>query len=65
MNRIHQDACQVFNKLQGKEKRELLPGDHFLIGDLQFEVMRFNVGIVSDIGSRAKMEDTFSVFQDL
>jgi hypothetical protein len=65
LNRVHEETSQVFSRLAGDEKRELLPGDHFMIGSLQFEVNRFNIGIVNDIGSRPKMEDTYCVVQDL
>lgn len=65
MRRLHRETCNIFSKLLVKEKRELLPGDHFMIGNLQFEVNRFNVGLVSDIGSRPKMEDSYAIVEDL
>jgi hypothetical protein len=49
LRRVNAKAC-IYQKLYANEQQELLPGDMFGIGSLQFEVQRFNVGIVSDIG---------------
>jgi len=37
----------------------LEPDDSFRIGTLEFQVQRFNTGVVSDIGQRECMEDSY------
>ena len=41
------------------------PGHAFRIGTLEFLVERYNTGIVSDIGQRVNMEDTYQIVQDM
>lgn len=60
MRRIHWQ-CTIAQRLLPKENLEVLPGDFFEIGTLQFEVQRYNIGLVTDIGQRPKMEDAFTI----
>ena len=53
------DSCGVYRRLFDQENYILRPGHAFRIGTLEFLVERFNTGIVSDIGQRAHMEDTY------
>lgn len=53
------ESCGVYKRLLD-EPFQLKPGNAFRIGTLEFVVERFNTGIVSDIGQRQSMEDTFS-----
>ena len=52
-------------KLDKTEEYVLQPDDAFRIGLLEFQVQRFNTGVVSDIGQRNGMEDSFQIIQDL
>ena len=45
-------SCGIYRKLEEAEDYILKPGCAFRIGTLEFEVERFNTGIVSDIGQR-------------
>lgn len=47
------------------EEIQLVPGDEICVGDLVFEVCRFNWGVWRTIGMRAMMEDSDVVMQDL
>jgi serine/threonine protein phosphatase PrpC len=42
-----------------------MPGDAFRIGTLEFDVKRFNVAVVQDIGGRNYQEDSHKYVQDL
>jgi hypothetical protein len=53
------ESCGVFKRLFELESYILRPGHAFRIGTLEFLVERFNTGIVSDIGQRAHMEDSY------
>lgn len=55
----------MYRRLFDGENYALRPGHAFRIGTLEFLVERFNTGIVSDIGQRPHMEDTYQVIQDL
>ena len=50
-------SCGLYKMLLGHESFNLVPGDAFRIGSIEFEIERFNTGIVSDIGQRDYMED--------
>ena len=58
---VHTGAASI------KVSEEFLigPGNQIGIGDLVFEVCRFNWGVWSSIGMRAIMEDSETVIQDL
>lgn len=51
--------------LLNNEHHNLLPGDAFRIGTLEFEVERYNTGIVADRGQRDHMEDYFRYVQQV
>jgi hypothetical protein len=53
------ESCGVYRRLFDQENYILRPGHAFRIGTLEFLVERFNTGIVSDIGQRAHMEDSY------
>lgn len=55
------ESCGVYRRLFDQENYILRPGHAFRIGTLEFLVERFNTGIVSDIGQRAHMEDSYQV----
>lgn len=59
------ESCGVYKRLFDTENYILRPGHAFRIGTLEFLVERFNTGIVSDIGQRPHMEDTYAVIQDM
>lgn len=61
LNNISEESCGVYMRLFPEETFSLKPGNAFRIGTLEFCVERFNTGIVSDIGQRPHMEDTFCV----
>lgn len=46
------EGKSVFKRLKQDEEHQLLPGDAFRIGTLEFEVMRFNTCTIQDIGGR-------------
>jgi hypothetical protein len=50
-------SCDLYKRLFESESHNLQPGDAFRIGTLEFEIERFNTGIISDIGQRDYMED--------
>ena len=50
-------SCGLYKMLLSHEQYNLLPGDAFRIGTLEFVIERFNTGIISDIGQRDHMED--------
>ena len=56
---LSEESYGVYSRLFSKEDYTLRPGDFFRIGTLEFMVERFNTGIVSDIGGRNTMEDSF------
>lgn len=60
-----EESCGVYRMLKKEEDFRLSPDDAFRIGSLEFQVQRFNVGVVSDIGQRSGMEDSFQIIQDL
>jgi hypothetical protein len=45
--------------LFANENHNLQPGDSFRIGTLEFQIERFNTGIICDIGQRDHMEDSY------
>lgn len=53
------ESCGVYRRLFEQESYILRPGHAFRIGTLEFLVERFNTGIVSDIGQRPHMEDSY------
>ena len=54
------ESCGVYKRLFDSESHSLRPGHAFRIGTLEFLVERYNTGIVSDIGQRPHMEDSYS-----
>ena len=58
-------VAKVWRKLGQEEEYLINPDDIIKVGKLQLLVQRFNVGIVSDIGTRAIMEDFFQIIHDL
>jgi len=54
------DTCGVYRRLFEQESYSLRPGHAFRIGTLEFVVERYNTGIVSDIGQRPHMEDSYA-----
>lgn len=58
-------VAKVWRKLGKQEEYLLFPDDIIKVGQLQLLVQRFNVGIVSDIGTRAIMEDFYQIIHDL
>lgn len=59
------ESCGVYRRLEKDEEFVLEPDDAFRIGTLEFQVQRFNTGVVSDIGQREGMEDSYQCIQDL
>ena len=59
------DSCGIYRRLFSTESYSLRPGDAFRIGTLEFLVERFNTGVVSDIGQRPHMEDSYQCIQDM
>ena len=59
------ESCGVYRRLFDDESYNLRPGHAFRIGQLEFVMERYNTGIVSDIGQRPHMEDSYQVVQDL
>lgn len=59
------ESCGVYQRLFDTESYSLRPGHAFRIGTLEFLVERFNTGIISDIGQRPHMEDSYCVIQDM
>jgi protein phosphatase 2C family protein 2/3 len=55
----------IFKRLEGSEAYILQPGHVFRIGQLEFEVCRFNVGRWSEKGARPTLEDTEVSIQNL
>ena len=55
--REEKNPVGLYKMLLNNEAYNLLPGDAFRIGFLEFEVERYNTGIVSDRGGRDYMED--------
>jgi protein phosphatase 2C family protein 2/3 len=55
----------IFKRLEGSEAYTLQPGHVFRIGQLEFEVCRFNVGRWSERGARPTLEDTDVSLQNL
>jgi hypothetical protein len=55
------ESCGVYRRLFDQESFSLRPGHAFRIGTLEFLVERFNTGIVSDIGQRPHMEDSYQI----
>lgn len=53
------ESCGVYKRLFDGENYSLRPGSAFRIGTLEFLTERFNTGIVSDIGQRPHMEDSY------
>jgi len=53
------ESCGVYRRLDTGEEFILEPDDAFRIGTLEFQVQRFNTGVVSDIGQREGMEDSY------
>jgi len=65
LNLNEAESCGVYKQIAPDEQTVLRPSDAFRIGRLEFVVERFNTGVVSDIGQRQSMEDTFAIHQDL
>mmetsp|Transcript_22726 Transcript_22726/g.65396 ORF Transcript_22726/g.65396 Transcript_22726/m.65396 type:complete len:675 (+) Transcript_22726:76-2100(+) len=66
--RDHRDRSspeRCFIRLGRGQRHWLQPQDVFRIGQLEFEVLRFNVGVHSEQGKRPTMEDEEVVVQDL
>lgn len=59
------ESCGVYRRLFDQESYSLRPGHAFRIGTLEFLVERYNTGIVSDIGQRPNMEDSYACIQDM
>ena len=53
------ESCGVYRRLEPSEEFVLEPDDAFRIGTLEFQVQRFNTGVISDIGQREGMEDSY------
>ena len=53
------ESCGLYRRLYDDEDFALTPGDAFRIGTLEFLVERYNTALVSDIGQRPNMEDSF------
>ena len=64
MARLVEDA-QVFLRLLPEEEVYLVPGSLVKMGNLDFEVCRFNIGRCAETGVRTSMEDCDIVVQDL
>lgn len=58
-----EQSCGLYKMLFDTEHHNLQPGDAFRIGSLEFLIERFNTGIISDIGQRDYMEDSFQYVQ--
>jgi len=52
-------------RLRDDQSHWLQPNDLFRVGDLEFQVLRFNAAVFSDQGFRATMEDEEILLQDL
>ena len=57
--------ASVFTRLLPEEEVYIVPGSILKLGELDFEVCRFNVGLCSELGIRSTMEDCECVVQDL
>lgn len=55
----------LFKKILPKEECIIYPDNIVKIGRLDFLLMRFNVGVVSEIGIKSVMEDDYIVLQNL
>eukprot|EP00928_Gymnodinium_smaydae_P059996 TRINITY_DN4352_c0_g1_i1.p1 TRINITY_DN4352_c0_g1~~TRINITY_DN4352_c0_g1_i1.p1 ORF type:complete len:665 (+),score=105.66 TRINITY_DN4352_c0_g1_i1:121-1995(+) len=55
---------RVWIRLLPDQRHWLRPGDIFEIGSLEFEALRFNVGVSEDQGQRPTMEDRHICLQD-
>lgn len=58
-------AEKVWVRLQQEQKHWLRPHDIFRIGTLEFEILRFNVGVHREQGFRPTMEDEDVILQDI
>lgn len=58
-------SCGLYKMMFANENYNILPGDAFRIGSLEFLTERFNTGIVSDIGQRDYMEDAHQYIHQL
>ena len=65
LNLDTEQSCGLYKMLFDHENHNLQPGDAFRIGSLEFLIERFNTGIVSDIGQRDHMEDSYKYVQQL
>lgn len=59
------ESIGVYKRLFADEAWNLRPGNAFRIGMLEFIVERYNTAVVSDIGQRPYMEDTYKIIQDM
>lgn len=55
----------MFTKIQPEKNHQLFLHDQIKIGDLLFELTRFNYGAGENIGFRETMEDCFIVEEDI
>jgi serine/threonine protein phosphatase PrpC len=55
----------LLTKIRQGEQFVLQPGMIFQISELSFIVERFNMGVVSKIGNRTHMEDSYIVTHDI
>ena len=55
------ESCGIYRMLEKNEDYKMNPDDAFRIGTLEFQVQRFNAGVVADIGQRNGMEDSYQV----
>jgi len=65
LNELTEESCGLYKRLFVGEQFYLRPEDAFRIGKQEFLLERFNTGIISDIGQRKSMEDSYCCIQDL
>ncbi len=65
LNLNTEESCGIYKRLSASEEWNLRPGNAFRIGTLEFVVERFNTAVVTEIGQRPHMEDTYKIIQDL
>lgn len=60
-----ESAPRCFVRLAKEQRHWLQPQDVFRVGSLEFQVLRFNIGVYAEQGRRASMEDEDIALQDL